>query len=320
MTYNLRKLKTDSLLKDYFTDHCHFADMINAVIFDGRQVVHPDHVTDYDISTSTYYDDKGGTVTIDRDRDVIRKVTIGNSSILVGIENQSQEDWNMLFRVLEYNLLTQSRQWHQIRTAKELKSKPPVQSMSLVLNFGEKSWKGPRTYDEDLTGMPEEFQSIAGLRMFPVTDIIQIDCHRFSDQDNHDMVKGLQTLYQWNGEVRVFEGMVTSKIVALIIASQANNRKLLHIIEHKKEEKIDMCESMRLYTERISKQNREEGEKSGLIGTLVDQLKYKLGRLSPNIELEIENSDTEQLNQLKIRIFSIENEKDILDVLNNGNE
>ena len=315
MTYNLRKLKTDSLLKDYFTDHCHFADMINAVIFDGRQVVHPDHVTDYDISTSTYYDDKGATVTIDRDRDVIRKVTIGDSSILVGIENQSQEDWNMLFRVLEYNLLTQSRQWHQIRTAEELKSKPPVQSMSLVLNFGEKSWKGPRTYDEALTGMPEEFQSIAGLRMFPVTDIIQIDCHRFSDQDNHDMVKGLQMLYQWNGEVRVFEGMVTSKIVALIIASQANNRKLLHIIEHKKEEKIDMCESIRLYTERILNEGVEKGEKSGLIGTLVDQLKYKLGRLSPNIELEIENSDTEQLNQLKIRIFSIENEEDILEAL-----
>ena len=76
-----------------------------------------------------------------------------------------------------------------------------------------------------------------------------------------------------------------------------------------------MCESMRLYTERISKQSREEGEKSGLIGTLVDQLKYKLGRLSPNIELKIENSDTEQLNQLKIRIFSIENEEDILDAL-----
>ena len=319
MTNHLKTLKTDSLLKDYFTDRSHFADMINAVVFDGRLVVHPYHVTDYDISTSTYYDDRCGTVTIDRDRDVIRKVTIGDSSVLIGIENQSQEDWNMLFRVLEYNLLTQSRQWHQLRTAEELKGKPPVQSMSLVLNFGEKSWKGPRTYDEALVGMPEEFRSIAGVRMFPITDIIQIDYHKFNDQDNHDMVKGLQMLYQWNGEVRVFEGMVTSKIVALIIASQANNRELLHIIKHKKEEKIDMCESMRLYTERISEQNREEGEKigekNGLIETLVDLLKLKLGRLSPTIELEIENSDTEKLNQLKIKIFSIEKEEDILEVL-----
>ena len=60
---------------------------------------------------------------------------------------------------------------------------------------------------------------------------------------------------------------------------------------------------------------RAEGEKSGSIKTLVDLLKLKLGKLSPNIEIEIERSTDEQLNQLKTRIFSIEKEDDILDAL-----
>ncbi|WP_028042668.1 hypothetical protein [Candidatus Stoquefichus massiliensis] len=133
MAYKTKDLKVDTLLKDYFTDPCHFADMINATIFDGRQVVQPENVSDFDTSTSTFHDDDYYPITVDRDRDVIKKVTIGDFSILIGIENHTQEKWNVPYRVMEYNALTQIRQWHQIHSASDRRKNPPIKSISLVL-------------------------------------------------------------------------------------------------------------------------------------------------------------------------------------------
>lgn len=190
MAYKTKDLKTDILLKDYFTDHWHFTDMINTTIFDGRQVVHPDNVSDFDTSTSTFYD-ADYPVTVDRDRDVIKKVMIGSCEILIGIENQSQEKWNMLFQVMEYNMLTQIRQWNQMKTGKQREKNPPIKSISLVLHYGEKRWNGPRTYDEAVRRVPKEFEEFSQYNMFPITDIISLDYHKFRNQDNRDMVKGL---------------------------------------------------------------------------------------------------------------------------------
>ena len=58
---------------------------------------------------------------------------------------------------------------------------------------------------------------------------------------------------------------------------------------------------------------RAEGEKSGSIKTLVDLLKLKLGKLSPNIE--IERSTDEQLELLTDSFFDIQSEEDILKII-----
>ncbi len=58
-----------------------------------------------------------------------------------------------------------------------------------------------------------------------------------------------------------------------------------------------------------------EGKMNTLINTLVQLLKQKLGSLTPEIELQIQKSTEEQLNQLTIHIFDVENEEDIVNVL-----
>ena len=58
-----------------------------------------------------------------------------------------------------------------------------------------------------------------------------------------------------------------------------------------------------------------EGKMNTLINTLVQQLKQKLGGLTPEIELQIQRSTEKQLNELTIHIFDVENEEDIIKVL-----
>ncbi len=53
----------------------------------------------------------------------------------------------------------------------------------------------------------------------------------------------------------------------------------------------------------------------GKIDTLVQQLKQKLGGLTPEIECKIQTSTEEQLSELTIHIFDVENEDDIMKVL-----
>ena len=67
-----------------------------------------------------------------------------------------------------------------------------------------------------------------------------------------------------------------------------------------------MCESMRLYTERIMK----EGE----INTLIQLLSHRFGKLSESIIDKIQNSSKEQLNKLIIKVLDIQNEDDLYNI------
>ncbi len=58
-----------------------------------------------------------------------------------------------------------------------------------------------------------------------------------------------------------------------------------------------------------------EGKMNTLINILVQQLKQKLGELTPDMECKIQTSTEKQLNELTIHIFDVENEEDIMKVL-----
>ena len=57
------------------------------------------------------------------------------------------------------------------------------------------------------------------------------------------------------------------------------------------------------------------GLTEGKMNTLIQLLHQRLGKLTPEIELQIQKSTEEQLNELTIHIFDVENEEDIMKVL-----
>lgn len=99
MVYKTNDLKVDTLLKEYFTDVYHFADMINVIVFDGRQIIHPDNVSNDDTSASTFYDAHGYPVTIERKHDVVKKVIIDQKPVLIAMKFRAGK---MLVCFLDY--------------------------------------------------------------------------------------------------------------------------------------------------------------------------------------------------------------------------
>ena len=58
MAKKKQDLKPDTVLKLYWSDNEQFADLFNAVLFDGRQVILPEELEDVDTEESTILEHK----------------------------------------------------------------------------------------------------------------------------------------------------------------------------------------------------------------------------------------------------------------------
>ncbi|MFR7592894.1 MAG: DUF4351 domain-containing protein, partial [Longibaculum sp.] len=76
-------------------------------------------------------------------------------------------------------------------------------------------------------------------------------------------------------------------------------------------EEIRMCEVFDSFV----REREMKGMMKGKVSLLIQLLKQKLGFVSKDLMMKIEVSSEEKLDQLTIKIFDIENEKDVLDIL-----
>ena len=65
--------KADIVLKNFWKDNAHFADLFNAVLFDGEQKLHPEDLREADVDLSSVLKFNGHIETIQRLRDVVKK-------------------------------------------------------------------------------------------------------------------------------------------------------------------------------------------------------------------------------------------------------
>lgn len=123
-----------------------FADIVNVLLFKGKQIIKPESLTDAG-SLSTYKID--GKLH-EQERDVAKFCKQGNIRIaLYGLENQTKVDKDMPFRVIGYDGAVYRNQLN------EGKNRYPV--ITLVLYFGEGHWTAPKRLKECLN-IPDELK------------------------------------------------------------------------------------------------------------------------------------------------------------------
>lgn len=127
-----------------------FADIVNVLLFDGEQVIHPDELVDQ-TPRSAYKAD--GRVR-EMERDVAKRWTKNNIRIAcIGLENQSEPDAAMPLRVIGYDGAE-----YRAQLTKEGKSSPLYPVVTLVLYFGHtKHWGKPLTLHEAV-GVSDRFR------------------------------------------------------------------------------------------------------------------------------------------------------------------
>lgn len=305
--------RCDALLKVYFHDSYRFADMMNGILFHGQQIITSSMLEDYDTDTSTYFEShQAKVVAVIRNRDMIKKVNIDDKVGLIAIENQSHVDRKMLYRVREYDSYTCLNQYYyqQSRPKKFL-----LHIMTVILYYGPKPWKGAKSFNELALQAPLSLQEFMNYPMVPIVSIIDLDYHYFHNQDNQNLIKGLQLIYRFNGNLEMLEGMIVSKIVASLLAVFSDDDELYDMIQMQKKEEVNMCESMRIFRENNIQEGIRKGRAEGRIDTLTELLQHKFGILSQDTMTKLKNSDEKKLRELSIHIFDIHHEKEIIEIL-----
>ena len=70
-------IKADHILKNFWKDNSRFADLFNACIFDGEQVLKPNDLTEVDTDISSLLQFNGHAETIQKVLDVVKKTAFG---------------------------------------------------------------------------------------------------------------------------------------------------------------------------------------------------------------------------------------------------
>ena len=123
-----------------------FADIVNAVVFQGKPVIRPEDLREvHPVSAYSEGDFR------QLERDIAKRWVKGNMTMcFLGAENQNEIDPDMLFRNMGYDGVTYRE---EINRGKE---RYPV--ITFVLYYGDKPWDKPLTLYETLRNIPEELK------------------------------------------------------------------------------------------------------------------------------------------------------------------
>lgn len=160
--------KRDIRSVDYFSDRDYFADMFNAVLFCGEEVIKAEQLVEADKELVDPETEKGEGVRHDNVKKWFGKMEL----ILLVLEGQSHVDYHMVLRNLYAEGLNYRKQWKRRKREHERKQdlisgnefisgmkkeEKFVPVVSLVVYLGEEPWDGPRSLYEllDLTGEKE---------------------------------------------------------------------------------------------------------------------------------------------------------------------
>ena len=87
---NTGSSELDIRLKNFGRDNTHFADLVNAVVFGGEEVVQPDMLLEADTDFSGIISFPEYDEALKRIHDIVKKCSLGMEFIVFAVEDQSR--------------------------------------------------------------------------------------------------------------------------------------------------------------------------------------------------------------------------------------
>ena len=173
--------KADVILKAFWRDNDRFADLFNATVFEGNQVLRPEMLQEADTDVSgtirtASYDE----ISLNRNRDVIKKTAMGVEFAILAVESQMKIHYATPLRTMLYDGLGYQKEYSEIAKRNKEKTresrreseqnKKDKQTENLTMEqdtvIGKENQKQRMTSDEFLSGMRKED------RLHPIITIV----------------------------------------------------------------------------------------------------------------------------------------------------
>ena len=305
---NKERNASDSACKKILRNNECFADLCNIVYFQGKQVIKPENLFSQENDLSTLIGKELLSMETKRYRDIVRKANINGTYMIIGVEHQSSVDKEMIYRILNYDVLLYKNQ---------VESKKEVQPVgTFVFYTGDKEWTYPDSLKGTLKNIPPEMEKYINDWRFPVLDIKKIDFTKLRNQHLRDIVEISQGMYQGSYEGLRVNRMVqleSIKIAAIFTHTDINEEDL------PEGDEINMCKAMDQLFQRLRDEGIERGESIGIekgkLNTLKELLKVKFGYLSSNLEEQLTKASLDKLEVLTVNIFNINSKEDVLKII-----
>ena len=217
-------LAPDAVLKHYWNGNEEFADLFNAVLFEGREIIKPGELETADTEQSTVLKQRKAVESIKASRDVIKickKSTMHRVQlVLLGLEAQEHVHYAMPLRVMGYDYVSYKKQYDGnarkyragkgkaengktdirlnedeflSRMKKEDRFMPVI---TIVIYYGEKLWDGATSLHEMLDIPPEVEPYVNDYHMI----LVEARKHnlKFHNMNNQDLFQLFAILLDQN--------------------------------------------------------------------------------------------------------------------------
>ena len=301
--------KQDKILRGFFKVKAHFADIINAMLFEGKDVIHADELLLCDSDETIYFVYENRINVMERRRDILMHATVNGIPVYIGLEIQSTINYSMPYRLLLYDTMTYHLQYKLIDKDHREHFRP-TGVMSTVLYSGDRTWHQPHSL-LDRIQVPEPLKGLMNTWKGNIRDIKEINVELLRNEKVKSLVSAVQTIYRWNKDTSTIKELVLSKEVAIVVAVMTNSEELVIRIEKEEREEVDMCQVL----EEFKLESEMRGLKQGKIQTIVNQLKSKFGFVSKELIMKIEESSDDKIDALTIKIIDARSEEELIEIL-----
>lgn len=312
-------IKPDTILKNFWRDNNRFADLFNAVLFDGEQVIHPDDLTEADTDVSSLLKFNNHAETVQKILDVVKKTAYGVDFVLWGLENQEKIHYAMPLRHMIGDAFSYLKEYNEI-AAKNKKDKSFSSSDEFLSNFkqsdrlhpiiticvyyGEKEWDGPFSLT-DMLEIPEKLKPLVSDYRMNLLQLRTSDKLSFHNPDVNTVFDISRAIYErnYNRINTVYKEQPISTELSLVIGAITESQQLInHALDSQsKGRSINMCTALEELRQEGIQEGRLEGRLEGIRATIrtCKTLNATYEQTLESIIKEFSLSESEATNYMK---------------------
>ena len=246
--------RKDQQSKLFFEKNERFADLMNGIVYNGKQVLKPYELEEMNIEQITELKQK---TSVQRNRDLLKRCRKnGTVYAMFGIEAQSSVDECMPLRMMEYDALT------YLKMQKEEKKIYPV--VSVCLYTGESRWNKPASLHE-MMEIPEELKGFVDNHHAHIIDAKNLNPDNYENEEVREFLQLYQDMHKLSKEEweQKYTGYSASSADALETAAiLSGNLKMKSLIEMKEEKR--MCKNFDHIISEWKKEGFVQGVEQGI--------------------------------------------------------
>lgn len=306
MNYNNTNThQKDVTLKTFWRDNEHFADLFNATVFNGKQVLKPDKLTEMDTDVSATIHSKSYNESITRNRDVVKKMSDGVEFNILGLEIQDKTHYAMPLRTMTYDALGYIKEYNDIKKHHKLNKdsfSSPEEFLSginksdrfhpiitLVLYYGESLWDGPTCLSDMMISMSDNIKEYFSDYKLNLVQILDSDKYTFYNEDVRDIFYIARSIYNKDIDSILSKYKtrnVDNEVMKLISVLTATPQIMNLCKPNEQGGKVNMCKAMEELKAEWQNESRNEGINKGIklgidsekINSIISMLEFGVTR------------------------------------------